>query len=308
LIARGKNWLLILALAGVIGAALWSINLYRHRWVRRNGDLVTLLPPGDWNVIYADLGLLRRAGMLGLAAHIKVAGEREYNAFVRETDFNYLRDLDALAVATGDDTTYILGHGRFHWDRLRHYVERRQGACNRDACVMKSASPARYANFIRIQQDVLGLAVSNSASGADIMRPPGRRPQAVDDGAPVWVELSRSLLKNPSGMPIPVQIFLISLQSAQYARLYAGPAPSSRRDTAFLVHLNARFENAAAADTARRQLEIVTARFKKALTQVSGPADATSLAGLLTSGSFQVIGADTIGEWPVRKELVQSLE
>lgn len=101
----------VAAIAIAIAAILFAIDYYRHRYVRRNSDLVRLLPPGDLNLIYADLGVLRRADLLGLLANIKFAPDKEYDAFIAQTGFDYTRDLDAVAIATDPGRSSLLAVG-----------------------------------------------------------------------------------------------------------------------------------------------------------------------------------------------------
>jgi hypothetical protein len=282
-----------------IAAVVFGIDFYRHRFVRHNRDLVRLLPPGDLNLIYADLGLLRRAGLLGILANMKVAPDQQYDDFIRATGFDYARDLDAIVIATDPTQTYLIGRGRFHWDKLQAFALSHQGSCQDDSCRVPATTPGRWVNFLTIQPDVLAVAVSPNATEADNLRPPGRRLQEQIPEAPVWARLSHALLTNPSGLPVPVQIFAIGLQSAESVTLSAELAS---------LHLKAHFPNGAAANTARRQLEIETRNLAAALTRNNETIDRATLAGLLTAGSFQVIGTDVLGQWPIHTELIRALQ
>ena len=295
---RLKLWLSLAAVIA-IAAVLFGINFYRHRFVRRNHDLVHLLPPGDLNLMYADIGLLRHAGLLGILANIKVASDQEYDAFIRETGFDYTRDLDAIIIAAEPTRTFLIGRGRFHWDKLEAFARSHQGSCESDSCRVPATTPGRWVNFLSVQPDVLAVAVSANPTEADNLRPPGRRLQEQIPDAPVWAKLSHALLTDPAGLPIPVQIFAIGLQSAESVTLSAEPAS---------VHLKAHFPNGAAADTARRQLEIETKTLTTALTRNNEKIDRASLAGLLTAGSFQVIDTDLFGLWPIYPQLIRALQ
>jgi hypothetical protein len=226
-----------------------GIQYYRHRFVRQNSDLVRLLPPGDLTIVYADLGLLRRAQLLGLLANIKVAPDKEYADFVRETGFDYTRDLDAIVIGSDASQTFLVGRGRFAWDKLKGFAASHQGACSEAGCRVPATTPGRWVNLITVQPDVLAVAVSTNPAGADNLRPPGRRVQEEIPNAPVWAKLSRAMLLNPTGLPLPVRIFVISLQSAGSVTISAVPDK---------VELRAEFANGATADTARRQLEMQT--------------------------------------------------
>lgn len=287
------------AVAISIAAILFAIDFYRHRYVRHNTEIVRLLPPGDFNLIFADLDALRRAQLLGLLANIKVAPDKEYADFLAQTGFDYTRDLDAVAVAMDGRQTFLIGRGRFHWDKLKQFAISRGGTCEAGACKVAGSTPGRWVNFITIQSDVLAVAITANTTAADELRPPGRRVQEEIPDAALWVKLSHSLLMNPSDLPLAAQLFAISLQSADTVRL------EGRLDS---VQLKANFSNPAAADTARRQLEIATKRLTTALAQDNQKPDRATVAGLLTAGSFQVVGNDVKGFWPLYPELLKALQ
>jgi hypothetical protein len=250
-------------------------------------------------VIYADLNMLRRGGVLGLLANIEVAPDKGYDAFINETGFDYTRDLDAIAIATDQSQIFLVGRGRFHWDRLKGFAISHHGSCEADACRVAATTAGRWVNLIAIQPDVLAVAISPDRAGADDLRPPGRRRQQEIPAAPIWAKPSHFFLTHPAGLPVPVQIFAISLQSAESVIISAQLQS---------VQLKAHFSNAATADTARSQLEIQTRRLTSALVVDHEKPDRASMAGLLTAGTFQVIGTDVVGVWPIYSELLKALQ
>ena len=300
------NWLphsvkRLTALAGVviaIATILFGIDYYRHRYVRRNQDLVRLLPPGDLSLIYADLGLLRRADLLGLFAHLRVAPDKEYDAFIAQTGFDYTRDLDAVAIAIDPAQIFLVGRGRFVWRKLRGFVLSRGGKCESDACQVPASSAGRWVNFISVQSDVLAVAIGPIQTGADNLRPPGHRVQEEIPDAPVWAKLSHALIANPSKLPLLMQIFVISMQSAESVTV------SAHRDS---IRLTAHFANGPTAETACRQLELQTKMLNNQFRPIE-KSDRASIAGLLTAGSFQVVGAEVMGTWPIYPELLRALQ
>jgi hypothetical protein len=302
-----KTALGFLALAAVVAAVLFGVDYYRHRFVRSNSDLVKLLPPGDLTTFFMDADTLRRAGLLELLAGVKPADEKQYDEFVIQTQFNYQKDLEALAGASDGDQLFFVIRGRFDWNKLKEYALQHGGVCQRDYCTAPTSKPGRWANFLPIQSDVIGLAVSPNGTAADLLRPPGRRlqeqPLSEATNNPVWVRPSRKLMKNPADVPLAVRIFAITLQAAESITLSVGNASSG-----VAVQLNAGFPNEAAADTARNQMEIQTKMLKLQLAREQpqpSPADVTSL---LTSGAFQVVHQRVVGIWPVRPELLRALQ
>jgi hypothetical protein len=292
---------------GGIGTAVWfGIDRYQHRFVRSDADLIKLLPPGDLTTFYINVAALRLGGQLHLLTGIRPAAEKEYTDFVARTQFDYARDMDAVAGGFNSDEIFLLIRGRFDWDKLRHFAMAHGGTCEDDACRAPGTKPRRWINFLRIQPDALALAISRNATAADLLRPPGRRLQDSPPGDPIWISVSPSLIKDPTGLPRPLQIFALSLQPAASVRLSAGRAEHSNE--AFTVQLEAAFPNAPSADTTCKQLQIQTRMLKLELARENHQPSPADLTGLLTAGTFQVGNTHVFGTWPVRKELLNALE
>jgi len=302
------KWTAVLIALVAIGAGAWfGFDRYQHRFVRTDADLVRLLPPGDLTTFYINIAALRQGGLLHLLTGISPASERDYTDFVSNTNFDYTRDMDALAGGVSSDSDiFFLIRGRFDWSKLRQFAIAHGGTCEDEACRAPSSKPHRWVNFIRVQPDTIALAISQSAAAADLLRPPGRRLQDMPPGDPVWVSLSPSLLKDPSGLPKPLQIFAISMQAAGSVVLSAGRAEHSNE--AFTVQLEAAFPNAPSADTTCKQLKIQTQMLKLELAHEQHEPNPADLTGLLAAGAFQAGGTRVFGTWPVRKELLAALE
>ena len=289
------------------GAAVWfAVDRYRYRFVRTDQDLITLLPPGDLTTFFIDFAALRRGGLLHLFTGITPASEKDYRDFMASTHFDYARDMDALAGGINGGQIFFLMRGRFDWGKLRQFAIAHDGACDDDACQAPGTQPHRWVNFIRIQPDTVAVAISQNSTAADFMRPPGRRLQDTSPGDPVWVSVSPTLLKDPTTLPKPLQIFAISLQAAQSVLLSAGHAEHSNE--AFTVQLEAVFPNAPSADTSRKQLQIQTRMLQLELARENQQPNPADLTGLLTAGTFQSGNSHVFGTWPVRKELLKALE
>jgi hypothetical protein len=292
------TWVALLTLAVAVAAVMFAIDYYRHRFVRSNADLVKLLPPGDLTLFFANLAALRQAGLLGLLTGVQPAAEKDYQEFVRQTEFDYTRDMDALAGAADGERLFFVMRGRFHWDKLRQYAMAHGGSCQSDSCKAPTSKPGRWANFLLIQVDTIGLALTSDNSAADLLRPPGRRVQEQPPANPVWVKLSPTLLKNPVSLPLPLRIFAITLQSAESVMLSLGPANNGA--SAFVVQLDAGFPNEPTADATRNQCELQTKMLKLELAREHQQPNPADLTGLLTAGSFQVVNKHVMAAWPVR--------
>jgi len=280
--------------------------LYRYRFVRSNADLIALLPGANATRFFVDVRLLRRAGLLDAFSPGRLGEDPEYQRFVRETHFDYRRDLDTLGGSlAGGDASFVL-RGRFDRDQLWKYAAGRGGTCSGEWCRMPAVTLGRSVSIALPQPDLLALDVgakpSNPSARFDSKAGP-RSPSPSAD--PVWIDVSRQVLNNPAELPLPLQILAISLQSATPVVLSLGGA---NRPGAFLLNMDAQFPNRAAADTARRQLELETRSLTLALARQNHPSDPRDFTGLLASGTFQVADRHTLGHWLVLPELLRALQ
>lgn len=301
-------WAFLLVLAAVIAAFLLSLDFYRHRFVRSNSDLVRLLPAKDATLLFANFVVLRQAGMIRLLAEAKPAEEQDYVEFVRQTRFDYLKDIDALGAAIKNGQIFFAARGRFDWDKLRSYIAEHGGDCPSDSyCSIQTSRRGRWASLRPIQPDVIALAVSPDRVAVQSLRLPQRRDKQPMPSAPVWMKVSEAVLKNPVDMPLPLRIFAITLQSAGPVILSLGSAEEDTQ-AAFEIRLDAACPNSVTADTIRNQLELQTKLLKLELARERERPNPADLTGLVTAGSFQVINRHVIGTWPVRSELLKTLQ
>lgn len=290
---RLKPWAFFLLVAAVVAAALFGIDRYRHRFVRSDADLFRLLPRNGATRFYVNIAALRQAGVLSLFAASK-REDPDYRNFVRQTGFDYQQDADAVAGTADSSELLFLVRGRFDWNRVRRYMAQHGGA----------NEAGRWASFVAVQPDVLGLAVSVDRSAARKLLPHANSHASGNPPPyPVWVEPSQKLLHNPVDLPFPVRVLAIWLQSANPVVLSLGRATSAD----FELRLDATFANPVTAKTTRNQLEIETRMLKLELAREHRQPSADDLTGLLAAGTFEVSGTQLKGVWPVRKELLDSL-
>ena len=290
-----------------MAVAAFGIYYYRHRFVRSNEDLFALLPPGDQTRFFANVLLLRRAGVLKLLESTKIRHDSDYENFVRETGFDYTSDLDTLAGEIQGNQVFSLLRGQFHWNQLRQYASSHGGTCVHDVCKLPANKAGRWIEFFPIQSDVLALSIGTDPNGVSQLKPPGHQPNTPLPPQPVWVSLSESLLKNPIDLPLPLRIFAITLQASHPVVLSLDAAAEGTGST-FKLQLDAACETEAAAQTIRSQWEIQTKMLKLELTREHQQPNPADLTGLLTGGSFQAVDHHFIGIWPVRTELLEALQ
>ena len=99
------------------------------------------LPPGAPAIAYIDVAALRKLQGSPLAAMLGLVGadpkeDRDYQDFVRDTGFDYTRDLDKVAIAIwptslptpngglGENQAMAIADGRFDRDKIKAYALR----------------------------------------------------------------------------------------------------------------------------------------------------------------------------------------
>jgi len=245
--------------------------------------------------------------MLNVLAGSKTAQETDYQAFVRATHFDYLKDIDAVAGSTFNNDLFLAVKGRFDWGRIGNYVREQGGSCAADNCQLPGSGSGAWIATVRIQPDVLGIAFGNDKTLSHAIHPGQQAIAPPLPSEPVWIRLAPSLLKNPAALPVALRIFLISMQSANAVTIAAAAAPSASPD-AFEIKLDAQCPSAATADTIRQQLQIDTKMLKLELAHEHQEPNPADLTGLLTSGNFATNGNVVTGVWPVSKALLKTLQ
>ena len=302
-----KKLALLTGCAVLVAALAAGLYFYRHRYIRSEQDLLQILPDGDVTTFYANIETLRKSGTLKYLTGARAVHEGEYERFVQQVHFDYTRDLDRLAAATDGRQLFVLLQGRFDWSRLRLFPRAHGGSCSNQLCSVPASTPGRWASYYLIQPDVLALALSSDPRAANELQPPAH-PRLVRLAAqPVWVQLADSLLKNPVDLPAPLRIFAISLQSASPVLIAAAPAAEGS-GAAFVLQLDAACPSVTAADTLRKQLVIQTRMLQLEIKREGQQPNSADLTGLLTAGSFRQTKKHLLASWPIRYELLQSLQ
>jgi hypothetical protein len=129
LIPRKKAQFVALAAAVVLAAvSLLVYFAWFHSAVPGRTALLSWMPEDARAILVIDLAELRRAPFFAdlLAWAPKPDADQEYRQFVRDTGFDYERDLDRLAVAFGQQGAqkifYAVGDGQFDKKKIKAYV------------------------------------------------------------------------------------------------------------------------------------------------------------------------------------------
>ncbi len=267
--------------------------------------MIALLPRGDHVTFFVNAAQVRRAGVFESLGNAKIAQEPEYVDFVRQTGFDYTRDLDALTGAFETGQVFFVARGHFDWTQLRAYASQHGGACKDQFCNAPGSVPGRWVSFLRIQNDVIALAVGPDQSAAYVLSP--RRdvvPQPVPD-SPVWINVPRAALQAASSLPTGFQIFANPVLKAEGVLLTVNG--DVVKPDQFFVEMDARFKNAAEASTARSALESRVALVKRSLSR-DQKLTPESLPAVVLSGTFRQSDREVIGRWNLSQKLLQTLE
>ena len=291
----------------LVTAAVFGIHAYRYRFVKMNSDMFRFLPETGVTRFYVDVWELRRTGTLNLLTGSRVTTEPDYQEFVKQTQFDYPKDLDGIAGTSNGDQLCILARGHFSWERLTRYVSARGGICDAGICSVPSSSPGRFVSFLSIQPDLLAVALSGDRWAARRLEPPGHQVREPLPVFPIWVRVPEEVLEHLERLPLTLRIFAITLQPADRVVLSLGPA-REKGAAAFDLRLDATCRNKATAETMRRQLEIQTKMLSLELAREHVKPNPADLTGLLTSGRFEAADRQIVGIWPIRQELLKALQ
>lgn len=301
-----KPSILFPLLAAIIFALAGGLDYYRHRFVRSDEDLFRFLPQQNATTFYANVEAVRRAGLLTLFAGSATAREADYGRFIRETHFDYEKDMDAVAGALDASRLFLLVRGRFEWSLIREYAKSHGGHCDSGACELPSSTPGRWIWFRPLQPDVMALTTAPDRNAIDAfsIKREVAQPLPVE---PVWIKIPHAVLEHPPELPTALRMFVASIapaDSATFSLSAAGPQSPAE----LLLAMDARCGSALSAQTMRMQLELETKFLKITLARNHVQPGVGDLLGVLTAGTFRSSGYSVIGEWPLRRELLNSVQ
>ncbi|MGH9625379.1 MAG: hypothetical protein ACRD4G_13695 [Bryobacteraceae bacterium] len=297
-----KPWILFPVIAVAIGCLAFFL-AWRRRPVT-NSELVRMLPHQDDALFFVDFTLLRRAGIIKLLSPA-AKGSPEYTQFVRQTDFDYSKDIDAIAGAVNGDQLVFLIRGQFDWRSLRRYAMHHGGHCKHKLCRVPALEPDRWISFRPLRSDVMVLRIGRPLSAKS--KWVGEASGDPIPQAPVWIKLFPHVLHNPKRLPLALRFFATALEPARSVILSLQAARSGSGD-AFQIQLHAQCASAATATAIANQLQLDTKFLKLALTRKHPNTSSTTLAEVLLAAKFHSAGTEAMGVWPVSKALVHSLE
>ncbi len=260
------------------------------------------LPTADGVVVSIDFAQVRRSGVFSELLGSKIAEEADYLAFVRDSGFDYKRDLDGVLGSFTPAGNFFVVRGRFDWKKLEAFAAKSGGSCYDKLCHLPGSTPERHISFLPLATDVMGLAVSTEDLAASQLQHPGtQRPISVPS-EPLWLSMGGGAL-NRTVKNIPGASFLASaMDGVDDMMLTLGPKGPN-----FVLRLEAQCRSTKNADNLAGQLKTYTSIFKAALEREKKKANPKDLTGVLTAGQFRESDRMVFGEWNLEKSFLESL-
>lgn len=294
--------------AGVAAAIYWY---YFRPQYRTAAELAGLLPRSDAVLFYANVDLLRQAGILRALEGAKTIQDSDYRSFVSGTGFDYERDLDAIAVASIPNQVFAVLRGRFDWKRLRAYATAEGGSCRGTYCQVSNPKSGRWFSFFPIRSDVMAVAVSPDTNAAYTLLPRRGAPAFIAPDYPAWIQVPRRILDNPNDMPPAAQVFARALSPASQVT-FGVERPVGGSQSGFLVRMLAHYDSDKEATLVAENLTRLTRLLGRLGPQgappktLADPAD-QGVHELLSSATFIAGDGQVKGEWRIPGSLLDSI-
>jgi hypothetical protein len=264
--------------------------------------MLACLPPGDGPVLYVDVSLLRKTGVLEQLAGKPGGEEADYRKFVDASGFDYRRDLDTALVQWRSGTALFVLKGRFDEERLAAYARANGGLCAKDFCSLPGSAPQRRISFQPLGRRVMALSAGSDAMGAAAIREHASQPAFVPPSAPLWIYLPASSFHAQPDLPPGLSAFLEALDGSQRAILTV-----EMNTSGFALALNAPCASSDQARTIAERLTRATATLKDLIARSGQAPDAASPAAVLSSGTFRADQTVVHGNWPLSRAFFEGL-
>ena len=265
-------------------------------------ELLLHLPQDPGVTLGIDLQALRRNGLLAALAGLGTTEEPEYQAFVKDTGFNYETDLDYALAWFGKQGTFLLLRGRFDWPRLREYAISQKGSCLNTFCDLEGSTPDRLISFFPLRRNVMAMAVSPAAGAAwELANTKPKDPSREAPPQPVWLTVPSAVLRDAQNLPAAVRPFSQALEGTEQVQL---SMTLGLERLELLLDVTCRTPNEAASMSS--QLEQAT-RLLRAVLPDSKQPDPTGLAAVLAKGAFRSQGQKVSGRWPIDRAFFEGI-
>ncbi len=256
-------------------------------------------------MFYLDVGALRASGILDKLVGSTVGEAADYTAFVRQSGFDYKRDLERVMLNSAGGIHYFLLQGKFDWPKLRSYAESQGGKCQGATyCQMKGSTPDRVISWRRISDDYMGLASARDEAGARAIdrRPSPEKAPFTSPAAPLWLHLPGDVIRANQELPAGTRLFAKALEKSE--RVVFALAPDN---AGFALTADVTCANPEEAAILRAQLDGLTKTLASFIAREKQQPSAADLSGVLTSGQFERADRNVKARWSVPKAFIDSL-
>ena len=221
---KKRTWIGWAAVVVALGAATFFLYC---KWGVKKGarreEALALMPTDASAVLFADFDELRQAPFIRklYAWTPKPQAEADYAQFVKETGFDYERDLDRIAIAMGkrgqDSTLFSILDGKFDRQKISAYAWKTSSAIEtggREIFSVPVSGTAKKISLTFLRND--RIEVTDDANLAFLLDAKKRSEDAAD-----W----RARFERLAGSPV----FAVIRQDARVGTALAAQAPSGLR-------------------------------------------------------------------------------
>ena len=279
---------------------IWSV--WRNSRTISETEMLKRLPTTNAIVVSVNVGQLRHSAIFDELAGAKITEEPDYQAFVRDSGFDYKRDLDLVLASFTPDSRYFVVRGRFDWIRLQAYAKHSGGACYNDLCRLQGSQPDRRISFIKLAHDVIGLAVTASDSAASQLLQVSPQRSISAPAEPVWISMPGSTLARNARILPGGGLLGSAISDVNEIMLTIGAQGNN-----FAARMEAQCRTSEDAQNLTGQLQALTSLLKGAMEREKKTPSAKDLTGVLTAGQFHHADRMVYGEWKLEKSFLDSL-
>lgn len=292
---------LILAVAG-LAAVFLAWNAWRNSHSLSDAEMLTRLPTAGALVLSIDFDQIRHSGVYSELVGSKIMEDPDYLSFVRDSGFDYKRDLDNVVASFAPTGNFFVVRGRFDWKKLESFARQSGGSCYDQLCHLPGSAPDRRISFLPLAAGVMGLAVSTEDLAASQLQHTGPQRSISAPSRPVWLSIPGSAL-NRTAKSIPgASLLTQTITGVDDVMLTLGANGSD-----FSLRLEAQCHTTQDAANLTGQLKAFTSIFEGAMEREKKKPDPKDLTGVLTAGQFHQSDRAVYGEWTLPKLFLDNL-
>src|SRR6266478_1135379 len=217
------HWILVLAGVLLSAAVFWGYQRWGATRSAPREELLALLPSDASAVIFLDLEELRRAPFMAKLYEWapKPESDADYAQFLKDTGFDYERDLHRIAFATKkkgqDSVIFAIADGKFDRAKISAYASRSGSVAKNGEYEVYSVSAtgaAKKISFVFLKND--RIALTDDADLSALLNSKNRKEDTAE-----W----RTRFERLAGSPV----FAVIRQDAGAGSALAAQAPGGLR-------------------------------------------------------------------------------